>query len=54
MRELNSAVVIVLGARSVARRPTRATRLISTPPAHSKQRTHSTRERTDQRGRCRQ
>ena len=34
-------------------RPTRATRLISTPPAHSKQRTHSTREQTAQPGRCR-
>jgi hypothetical protein len=34
-------------------RPTRATRLISTPPAHSKQRTHSTCEQTAQPGRCR-
>ena len=43
----------MLGARSVAQSADQGNRLISTPPAHSKQRTHSTREQTAQPGRCR-
>jgi hypothetical protein len=53
MRDLSSAVAFRTRGAASPSRPTRATRLISTPPAHSKQRTHSTREQTAQPGRRR-
>jgi hypothetical protein len=43
----------VLGTLSVAHPADQGNPPISTPPAHSKQRTHSTREQIAQPGRCR-